>query len=157
MGFVGEPVAFGVEADADDAEEALAVGLADVDPAAVAGEDDLDRRLGVVGDAERPGEVVAAAAGDQADGGLRARQRAADRAHQAVAADHDRDLAQFDRAQGEVDAVLEAARPLDPELDPAGVEGGLDPWQQLQRLPPGRGGIDEQGQGHPGDLHRRPA
>ncbi len=38
LGFVGEPVAFGVEADADDAEEALAVGLADVDAPALAGE-----------------------------------------------------------------------------------------------------------------------
>ncbi len=65
----------------DDPEEALAVGLADVDPATVAGEDDLDRRFGVVGDAERPGEVVAAPAGDQADGRLRARQGAANRTH----------------------------------------------------------------------------
>jgi hypothetical protein len=155
--FVGQPVAFGVEADADDAEEALAVGLADVDTAAVAGEDDRDRRLGLVGDAERPGEVVAAAAGDQADRGLRAGQGAADRPHQAIAADHDGDLAQLDRAQRQADAVLEAAGALDPERGSASVEGGLDPGQQLQRLSPRRGGIDEQGQGHPGDLHRRPA
>ncbi len=56
-------------------------------------------------------------------------------ADQAVAADHHRDLAGFDRAQRLLDAVLEAPGALDPEDDPARVERLLDPRQQLQRPP----------------------
>ena len=63
--------------------------------------------LGVVGDAEHPGEVVAAAAGDDPQRRLGAGHRAADRADQAVAADHHRHLAGFDRPQRLLDAVLE--------------------------------------------------
>ena len=99
-----------------------------------------DRLLGLVGDAEHPGEVVAAAAGDDPERRLRAGHRAADRADQAVAADittgH---LADFDRPQRLLDAVLEAAGALDPEDGAARVERLLDPRQQLQRLAARRG------------------
>ena len=98
-----------------------------------AGEQDVDRLLGVVGDAEHAGEVVAAAAGDDPQRRLGAGHRAADRADQPVAAHHHRDLAGLDRPQRLLDAVLEALGALHAEDDPARVERLLDPRQQLQR------------------------
>ena len=112
---------------------------------------------GSVGMPSARAQVVAAAAGDQAQRRLRAGHRAADGADQAVAADHDRHLAELDRAQRQVDAVLEAAGPLDPEGGATGVQRRLDPRQQLQAPASGRGGVDEQGQRHPGDLHSAPS
>ena len=152
-GLVGDPVALGVEADADDAEEALAVGLADVDPARLAAGEQATASAGIVGDAEYPGEVVAAAAGHYAERGLGPGHRAADGADQAVAADHHGNLACLDRAQRPFDAVLEPARALDPEGDPPRVELLLDLGQQLQRAPVRRVRVDQQSQRHARDLH----
>ncbi len=153
VGLVGEPVGFGVEADADDAEEALAVGLADVDPAAVAGKQRRHRLLGLAGNPEHPRQVVAAAAGDDPERGLRAGHGAADRAEQPVAGEDDRQLAGFDRPQRLLGAVLEPLGALDPKDDAARVERLLDRRQQLQGLPSGRGRVDQQCQRHPLDVH----
>ena len=68
----------------------------------------LDRLRGLVGDAEHPREVVAAAAGEDPHRRLAARQRAADLADQPVAAHHHRHLAGVGGAQGLLDTVLEA-------------------------------------------------
>ena len=114
----------------------------------------LDRLLGVVGDAEDAGEVVAAPAGDDPERRLGAGHRAADRADQPVAAHHHRHLAGLDRPQRLLDPVLEALGALHAEVDPARVERLLDPRQQLQRLAAGRGGVDQQRQRHSLDFHR---
>ena len=90
---------------------------------------------GSLGDAEHAGEVVAAAAGEDAERGLGAGHGAADGADQAVAAHHHRQLAGFDRPQRLLGAVLEALGALHPEDDAARVERLLDLRQQLQRLP----------------------
>ncbi len=98
---VGDPVGVRVEAAAGDAEEAAAVDLADVDLARLAGREQADRRLDLVGDPEHPGEVVAApAAGSAPMRRPGAGERAADLADQPVAADHDRDLAGRGRRRG---------------------------------------------------------
>ena len=109
-------------------------------------DEDLDRARGLVGDAEHPREVVAAAAGDDPQRRVGAGQRAADRAEQAVAAHHDRHLAGFGGAQRLPTAVLDARGLLDPEDDAPRVELGLDLGQQLQRPAAARGRVDEQGQ-----------
>ena len=109
---------------------------------------------GSLGDAEHPGEVVAAATGNDPERRLRSGHRAADRPDQAVAAHHDRHLAGLrSRQQRLLDAVLKAAGALHPELDPARVQRRLHPRQQPQRPAPGRGGVDQQRQRHALDLH----
>ncbi len=119
----------------------------------MAGEEGRHRLLGLVGDAEHAGEVVAAAAGDDPDRGVGAGQRPADGADQPVAAHHHRHLARFDRELSLLGSVLETLRALDPEVDAARVEGLLDLGEQPQRLPARGGRVDQQRQWHPLDVH----
>jgi hypothetical protein len=136
------------------AEEALAVGLADVDPPALAGEEGCHRPLGLVGDAEHAGEIVAATAGQDPERGVRARDRAADGADQAVAAHHHRHLTEVDGAQRLFDRVLDAASQLDSEGDAALVELVFDLRQQSPGAPAARRRVDQQGQRSVSFLHR---
>ena len=109
---------------------------------------------GSVGDAEHPGEVVAAAAGDDPQRRLGARHRAADRADQPVAAHHHRQLAAVDRAQRLLDAVLEALGALRRGSRRGRRRAPPRPAAaSFSARPPRRVRVDEQGQWHPPGLH----
>ena len=154
VGLVRDSIRFRVEADAGNAEEPLAVGLADVDLTALSRGDDRHRLLWVLGDTEYTGEVVTATAGNDPERRFGAGQGTAYRAHQTIAAHHHGDLTRLDGAKGLFDAVLEAFGALHAEGEASSVESLLGPWQQLQGLPSCRGRIDQQRQWHALDVHR---
>src|SRR3546814_7587801 len=74
------------EPDAEDVEEGLAVGDAEVDPADRPRRDDVGRRGDVEGNAERPGKVIGGAERQQPEGPAKRPQRRRRRIHRAVAA-----------------------------------------------------------------------
>lgn len=114
---VGEGVDAGVHAAEDDG---AAVGgrldLDGVDRARLVVEQHLRQRRRVRGELEGPGEVVAAAGGDQAEYGAGAAEGAADSARDAVPADGEHNPALLSRVPGEFLGVGEAAAVLGPQL-----------------------------------------
>jgi len=135
LGLVCDPVAFGIEADACDAEEALPVDLADVDQPSVRRRQHPDCPFGLGGDVEHPREVVAAPAGHDSERDVAAGQRPAHGTDQPVATHHHRHLAEVGGALGLIDGVFDAASSLDAKSHMALVELFLDPREQRLGTP----------------------
>src|SRR5699024_12581683 len=88
-GRVRVPLDGGIETEADISETDLPIEVEDIDDAVAAVGDDGHGRRDVLRDAELADEVVAAAAGDDAQSGSRAEQSGGDRARHPIAAECD--------------------------------------------------------------------
>ena len=141
---VGDPVGVRVEAAARDAQEALAVDLADVDLAQPSGAEHLHGAVDVVRDAEHPGQVVPAPARNHAEARPRPGEHAADLPDEAVAAHHDRHLTRLPGRSRLTAAVLDALGEHAAKLDPASAQRALRCGEQLADTPAAGRGVDEQ-------------
>src|SRR5690606_640218 len=150
-GAVGVPVRQRVDAGVDAAEDHGAVvdggrHLERVDRPGLAREEDPRQLAGVGGQAEGPGEVVAAAGGHQAERGAGAAEGTADAPGDAVPADGEHHPALFPGGAGQFARVGEAAAVLGPQV---GARLPEQPRQGDQRGGAGRaarGGVDDGGE-----------
>jgi hypothetical protein len=143
-GPVGDPVGVRVEAKARDAQVGGAVHARHVQEPLAAPHRHA-RGLGrVARDAQHPGEVIAAPAGDQRHRAASPLESAGDRTQQAVAPDRGNGLARRASPSGLVGGVLDAARGDSPVRSAQAVELGDHRRKRLERPAPARGRVDEQ-------------
>jgi hypothetical protein len=108
--------------------------------------DDLAGGLGVEGDADHAGEVVAAPAGQDAEQGARdLAQRPGHLAEHPVAAQGDDGAPAARRRDGELRGVVEVAGGVDLEVHAEGEQPRLDGGQCLGGPSAAGGGVDDEG------------
>src|SRR5699024_7834320 len=148
LGRIRVPLDGRIETEADISETDQPIEVEDIDDAIAAIGDDGHGRRDVLRDAELADEVVAAAAGDDAQSGSRAEQSGGDRARHPIAAECDDDPCAIRGAAGsELLCVFLARASHEPCLETVCGKGLDQRIDAFEHGTPAGGGVEDHGHG----------